>query len=413
MNKTITINPDLFRFTNNRTMRKRKTNSDAPEIKVRAPPKDNSKTVSKHHVLRFIRDQQEKNYRKLSEGAQEPTNPKDDQGHNQGHSQAHNPPPAHVPVADNFNSDFQESLKYLSALSDQVEKKTPTKHNQTLRNYNQSTPQSLLFHPSPAFLSTGQPTANRHLGVLPNQNENVSLDIPAEFSLPLPSPETLAPVMTLTPPPRIPAVNPSWGCLKGGTLPTYRAWNRTQRNHPLHNNQTTTVPPTFMQRPMPPPPPLPQIPTVTVQPSTASHFSHHQMTQPLTKPSRVEIMQTMKQIADEKSSQKQKMRYPKHKRTVRRTYRVGKSKIHPKVTVLISNKTLRSQITTKTQTLKQTPIDEVKRFLTKKGFIRVGSTAPNDVLRKMYETACLVCGEIQNHNPDNLLYNFLNDGSSH
>ena len=60
MNKTITINPDLFRFTNNRTMRKRKTNSDAPEIKVRAPPKDNSKTVSKHHVLRFIRDQQEK-----------------------------------------------------------------------------------------------------------------------------------------------------------------------------------------------------------------------------------------------------------------------------------------------------------------------------------------------------------------
>jgi len=120
-------------------------------------------------------------------------------------------------------------------------------------------------------------------------------------------------------------------------------------------------------------------------------------------------MQTMKQIADEKSNQKQKMRYPKHKRTVRRTYRVGKSKIHPKITVLISNKTLRSQITTKTQTLKQTPIDEVKRFLTKKGFIRVGSTAPNDVLRKMYETACLVCGEIQNHNPDNLLYNFLNE----
>ena len=61
------------------------------------------------------------------------------------------------------------------------------------------------------------------------------------------------------------------------------------------------------------------------------------------------------------------------------------------------------------QKLKQTPIDEVKRFLTKRGFIKVGSSAPNDVLRKMHETVSLMCGEIQNYNPDNLLYNFLHD----
>ena len=48
----------------------------------------------------------------------------------------------------------------------------------------------------------------------------------------------------------------------------------------------------------------------------------------------------------------------------------------------------------------------------KRGFIKVGSTAPNDVLRKMYESATLICGEIQNHNPDNLLYNFMNAGES-
>jgi hypothetical protein len=28
-------------------------------------------------------------------------------------------------------------------------------------------------------------------------------------------------------------------------------------------------------------------------------------------------------------------------------------------------------------------------------------------LRKMYETAMMMCGEIHNHNPDNLLYNYL------
>ena len=402
MSKTITINPELFRFTNNRTMRKRKTGADTTtsQIKVRAPPKDKSKTVSKHHVLRFIRDQQEKNYRKLAEGGPEPIK----------ESQVLQP----APVVDNFNTDFQESLKYLSALSDQVEKKTPIKHNQTLRTYGQSTPQSLLFHPSPA-LSSMNPTTG-HLGVLSNQNENVSLDIPAEFTLPLSSQEPLTPAMTLTPPPLtpIPFAKPSWGCLKGGTLPTYRAWNKTQRNPSIHApvpvpTPTPTLTPSTLlaqssvPRPVPAPVLAPSIPTTFV-PSHAPAQQH-----PLTKPSRVEIAQTMKQLADEKSNQNQKLRYPKHKRTVRRTYRVGKSKIYPKVTVLISNKTLRNQITTKTQTLKQTPIDEVKRFLIKNGFIRVGSSAPNDVLRKMYETASLVCGEIQNHNPDNLLYNFLNE----
>ena len=33
---------------------------------------------------------------------------------------------------------------------------------------------------------------------------------------------------------------------------------------------------------------------------------------------------------------------------------------------------------------------------------------PNDILRKMYESLSLVCGEIQNHNPDTLLFNYIN-----
>jgi hypothetical protein len=50
----------------------------------------------------------------------------------------------------------------------------------------------------------------------------------------------------------------------------------------------------------------------------------------------------------------------------------------------------------------------VKRYLVKNGFIKIGSIAPNDVLRKMYETASLVCGEIHNYSPENLVYNFFN-----
>ena len=93
---------------------------------------------------------------------------------------------------------------------------------------------------------------------------------------------------------------------------------------------------------------------------------------------------------------------------MRRTYTVGKSAVFPKISVLISNKTIRNDISTKTQLLKQVPIGDVKKYLIKHGFIRVGTVSPNDVLRKMYESAILICGNINNHNPDNLLYNYMN-----
>jgi hypothetical protein len=104
-----------------------------------------------------------------------------------------------------------------------------------------------------------------------------------------------------------------------------------------------------------------------------------------------------------------KLKYLKQKRTLKRTYHVGKSRVFPKVAVLVSNKTIRNNITTKKQMLNQTPIEEIRKFLLKKGFIKVGSTSPNDVLRKMYESVVLISGDVTNHNPDNLLYNFFND----
>jgi hypothetical protein len=61
----------------------------------------------------------------------------------------------------------------------------------------------------------------------------------------------------------------------------------------------------------------------------------------------------------------------------------------------------------KKQELKNIPIAEVRKYLLKHGFIKVGTNSPNDVLREMYENAKLICGEIKNHNPENLLYNYF------
>ena len=49
----------------------------------------------------------------------------------------------------------------------------------------------------------------------------------------------------------------------------------------------------------------------------------------------------------------------------------------------------------------------MKKYLVKRGFIKVGSSAPKDVIAKMYESAMLIGGEIHNHNPENLLYNYF------
>ena len=64
MNKTITINPDLFKVGGKGSRKKTKTSSDTTGIKVRAP-KENKKTIKKNHVLRFLRENQEKNMKEL------------------------------------------------------------------------------------------------------------------------------------------------------------------------------------------------------------------------------------------------------------------------------------------------------------------------------------------------------------
>jgi hypothetical protein len=54
-------------------------------------------------------------------------------------------------------------------------------------------------------------------------------------------------------------------------------------------------------------------------------------------------------------------------------------------------------------------LNEIKKELVKQGLIRVGTTTPSEVLRQMYESMKLICGNVKNHNPENLLYNFIND----
>ena len=316
MSKVITIDENLFRVSSKSASRKKRTDSTNPpgEIKIKSPQKDKSKTLKRNHVLKFIRQQQEDNYKKLMEGDPNIRHDKDF-------------------YKEDFKSSFGDTLDYLMNLAEsekQVSGQAPQRH--TLRNR--------------------------------SPHEDVSMEMPSSLQE---VSSTMEPAVDsaihLSPP--VKQHTPSWGCMKNGELPTFRNWKtQTQKIHePIVNG-----------------------------PTNAFH----------------EIQKKRVQELQMESLPKPAMVYPKQRRTVRRTYKVGKSKDKPQIAVLVSNRTIRNRISTEGQLLKQTPIDDVRRYLVKRGFVKVGSSCPNDVLRKMHETAKMMCGELENHNPDNLLYNFFN-----
>jgi hypothetical protein len=232
---------------------------------------------------------------------------------------------------------------------------------------------------------------------------------------------------------------PKYGCLKGGNLPTYRSYcNRTVKSNggstvPFVNTASTgntpfgnTAP--FGNTPFGNTPPTgnmqPFINTVSTGNATSSPVmtgglvpsnAPHKEEEPVQKKSIAERIKSptelllIEKVKKQAESTKPKPINKKIKKILRRTYRTGKDKYRPKVAVLLPNKTIRRNVTTKAYLLKQTPIEEVRKTLLKQGFIKLGSSAPNDVLLKMYESVQMIGGDVNNHNPDNLLYNFLND----
>lgn len=345
--KVLTINPELFTFSNNNNKSKKvKPKKDSTDkIQVRNPVKKKPDTLRRQSLLKMIRKQQEDRYKKIFEKNNNPL------------SESHHK----STDADVFNKEFDQAKDYLSKLTKKTESSVPK--NTTLRTY----PSTLPILPSNAGIQVPLPSTNK----------------------------------------------PNYGCLKNGNLPTYRNYmNRTRDNRSSVNigNPVQLVS---------------NIPsTQSINSNSMSHiFPEKQGNVPenillnTTNVANAKINEGLKHFSEIKQHENimSKSKYnfvgkkkKKQRRTLRRTYSVGRSRIAPKISVLVSNKTLRNRISTKTQLLKQVPINDVKRFLIKQGIIRVGSTTPNDVLRKMYESLSLICGDVYNHNPDTLLYNYMN-----
>ena len=373
--KVIKINPELFKFANNNTRKNKPDIKKEPKpIKMKSINRD--KTI-KRDMLRRIRANQAEQYDKMFNS------------NKRGE-------PIIVSPVEKFETEFNDTMDFMNKLVDKHkrEQNVPPKHNQTARsNAGPNASSNLVPSIQSNLMSSLVPSIGMpFMNVVPSVSSNLMPSIASNLMpsvssnlMPSISPSVSSNLMPIAAIPITPYVTnlsqnlstpahvvppqPTYGCLKNGSLPTYRsAMNKTAKNI------TTSVKP---------------------QSSAAS----------------ASAIERIRARLNERANRQIDVKIPKAKpnKIIRRTYNVGKDKFRPVVGVLLPNRTIRNNVANKAFKFKHTPVEEIRKFLLRNGFIKVGSTSPNDVLYKMYESIMLIDGEVKNHNPDNLLYNFFND----
>jgi hypothetical protein len=78
------------------------------------------------------------------------------------------------------------------------------------------------------------------------------------------------------------------------------------------------------------------------------------------------------------------------------------------VRVLIKDKTTYDAIAKDIEKIKKHPMNKIRNFLKTKRLYKVGSTAPDDVLREIYVNVHLT-GDIENKNLTTMVHNYMNN----
>jgi hypothetical protein len=397
-NKTISINPSLFNIGSSKT-KKNKEKKKQVSVKPLINP-----NILKNKLLKRIKEHKQRETQGL-----------DKKNNTQEQKIPENP--------EIFTDEFNESINYLQTLSKQkkvndektnYEKQKQRKREElekrTLKNY------QALNH---------QPLNNNIL-----TSQNVNIDLPEELQL-----QTVTTNIIPTPPITLNKYNIDtvpYGVLKGGIKPTYRNWTISQRNATVTNpSSALTIQGGGLNKDKVDREMRLQVLREKLKNKQAEKVQQIEP-EKAAKVEQIELKQT-NQTEQLKPDQVNKnvtiIEEPKihntdtntntnsvlneqiiatkkiTKRTIKRKYTLGKSKIKKAVGVLIKDRGTRKQIITAQKDLKKKPINDIKAYLRDHNLIKVGSNAPNDVIRKLYESAML-SGEITNSNSEILLHNF-------
>lgn len=425
--KKITVNPDLFN-TSGSTRKNR--GGGEKKAKPVIPIQINENSLKKKFLNRI---KEHKNKEKIESGLK-----------SGGGVQNEIKVKEQIVNQSNDGDEFRDSLQYLSLLSKKKKEEGLKKRNAaTIQNKTVKNPYS-------------QPMSN-----IP---PHVELELPEELKEPIRvSPET--PVMNLNyddsyknyfnhnitqfqqrPQPQArpistqtpiqnqnqplsnsfkPESDPPYGCLKNANKPTYRNWVRTKRNNG-ESDEITPPSTTYSSNIHFSPDPqnerqkrLEQLRKKMKEDEIQKLNSYNNSARmPPTKEKEEPVLNNvsspvMKNTLTEggaANAEEPDKRYIK--RTIKKKYTLGKSTVYRKVGILIKNNATRKKIINAQKDLKKKSIHDIKKYLVEHGLLKVGSNAPNNVLRKTYESAMLT-GEVVNQNKDVLIHNLMNDTGDH
>lgn len=384
--KTIEINPVLFQLSNkNKTQKKEKRVKPVPLV---------SPNILKKNLLQKIKDHQNEQ-KSMSNNTLE-NNSKDT-------------------LIDNaFSDEFKNSINYLSNLINKSKMRNRTLKKQNIDNNVSNSPAILENSFDDNLISTTPMiNTNNNQGInkpLINVNTPTINSISAtpinSISAPPINSISATPITNVSAPPinniipdsfldnsfisqkpsssqNVNIINqkdPPYGCLKNANKPTYRNWLRhTQKNRDNRDN------------------------TDDDKISLENNEINNNI---------ISREDRLSQIKNKFQQENNNNIDPKStnciiKKTIKKKYKLGKSKKKSIISVLIKGSTFRQKIANEKNKLSKKNINEVKTYLKKHGLLKSGSSCPNDILRKMYEDSILT-GYVTNKNKDTLIHNFLN-----
>jgi len=457
--KTIQINPELFKLPGSGN--KTRKNREKKELTL-TPIVSTNKLKTK--LLKRIQD--------FKKNEIKSTNSKTKSTANANANANANATATATASKPELADEFYNALDFLQKKKKDVErgKAQQTLNSKTLKNYSLASATALQN-------VTSMPQINsEYIPFLSNMTSPmVDLDLPFDLREPMPlkASNVFTPldnnVLNMK---YKPADDMPYGCLKGGTKPSYRSWIQTRKNYDSSSSSSSSYlgqpqvqQPQLINNIRPPTPPKRNTFTVsdeakTVVTSTSVNSEREKRLEQIknklkniqekengSKPEYQELKSTLETLEpfnvaktaaiaatkmaldplvpfDDNKTEfeivdiptlKEEAKIQKGpelknyiKRTIRRKFTLGRSDKLRKVSVLLKDKQTRKNVIESQKELKKTNMTDIRKYLRQHGIIKVGSTAPNDVLRKTFESAMLA-GEITNLNKDVLLHNFLNE----
>jgi hypothetical protein len=377
MEKTITINPEDFKIKNNKPKsRSSRNNRDNRNKKLSSKAREKKLKSLKENLLKKIKQHQERHKIQLNE--KEKPQPKG----------THKVKPSSFEYLENLQKEYDKSQKT------KIDTKPPKKLQKNIDKIFK-TPQieKSPNHKSQILNKDDKPIKSVKPNIQINQQPNIEIK-----------------------------QQPVYGILKGGKKPLYSNYRKTlkqqqklktlQERSPRHKTMTNHKPLNINERIQD---------SIIINPIDRNEKlkkvkqlfnaknSNTQKTKSILKPklkSEPKLSQTIKKNNGNTGN--------RVRRTIRRKYQVGKTMKNNsnQVHVLVKNRKTSKKNAMEYKGLKRVPLIDVKKYLRERNLIRVGSQAPEYILRELYESS-KISGNVENKSSDVLYHNFINtDGET-